>query len=143
MLSGANPTDPRSSRAAGCYDWAGAGAYSKGRCLPYKHEPDAHHKGMPGRLREETRAGGAIVSLVGIGLIIVYIVYEVLILYLYGRRGRWSGFVGWSLLVGAAMGFTFGLAAAFPWGGLVFLGITVVGFLLVIVDVARGRRRRR
>jgi hypothetical protein len=83
-------------------------------------------------------------SPLGIGLIIVYIVYEVLILYLYGRRGRWSGFVGWSLLIGAAMGFTFGVAAAFPWGGLVFLGITVVGFLLVVVDVvARGRRRRR
>lgn len=77
----------------------------------------------------------------GIGLIVVYIVYEVLILYLYGRRGRWSGFAGWSLLVGAAMGFTFGLAGAFPWGGLAFLGVTVVGFLLVIVDVVRRRRR--
>lgn len=83
-------------------------------------------------------------SLLGIGLITVYIVYEVLILYLYGRRGRWSGFAGWSLLVGAAIGFSFGLAGAFPWGGLAFLGIAVIGFLLVIVDVAtRGRRRRR
>lgn len=82
-------------------------------------------------------------SLFGIGLIIVYIVYEVLILYLYGQRRRWYGFAGWSLLVGAAMGFTFGLASAFPWGGLAFLGVTVVGFLLVVYDVgARGRRRR-
>ena len=83
-------------------------------------------------------------SLVGIGLIIVFIVYEVLILYLYGRRGRWSGFAGWSLLVAAAMAFTFGLASAFPWGGLAFMGVTVVGFLLVILDVvARGRWGRR
>jgi hypothetical protein len=64
------------------------------------------------------------------------------VLVLYGRQGRWSGALGWSMLVGGVAALSLGAGGSFAWGGLAFLGLTAMGGLLLAMDVLWNRRRR-
>lgn len=74
------------------------------------------------------------------GLFVVF--YVPLILWLYGRRGRWTAAAGWLLLVGGMMLLFGGGGDAFPWAGLLWTGVAAFGLLLLVMDVATSRQRR-
>ena len=62
--------------------------------------------------------------------------------YLYGRQRRWSGMLGWDLLVlGLLLAFG-GAGDAFAWAGLLWSAIAAAGLLLIVTDVVEMRRRR-
>ena len=63
--------------------------------------------------------------------------------YFYGRQGRWIGAAGWFLLLGGQVMLQAGAGDWFAWGGLLWLGVSAFGFLLVIMDTVENRRRYR
>lgn len=61
--------------------------------------------------------------------------------YLYGRRRRWAGMLGWDLLVlGLLLAFG-GAGDAFAWAGLLWSAVAAAGLLLIVTDVVEMRRR--
>lgn len=91
---------------------------------------------MPGR--DERSAA---LSPSAIGLLIFLALYVPIVVYLYGRQGRWYGAAGWSLLVAGVAGFGLGASRSFAWGGLFFGAVGAMGALLIVVDVAARARR--
>jgi len=71
------------------------------------------------------------------------VLYLPLTTYLYGRQRRWTGMIGWDLLVlGLLLAFG-GAGDAFAWAGLLWAFIAASGLLLIVMDVFEMRRRER
>jgi hypothetical protein len=69
------------------------------------------------------------------------VLYLPLTTYLYGRQRRWTGMIGWDLLVlGLLLAFG-GAGNAFAWAGLLWSFIAASGLLLIVMDVFEMRRR--
>jgi hypothetical protein len=71
------------------------------------------------------------------------LIYLPLIGYAYGRQRRWFGAAGWALLMGGALLATGGGGEWFVWAGLLWSGVAAFGLLMVVIDQAEVRRRRR
>lgn len=58
-----------------------------------------------------------------------------LIGYFYGRQRRWTGAAGWLLLLGSQVLLQAGAGEWFAWGGLLWLGVSGVGLILIVIDM--------
>lgn len=103
--------------------------------------PAAHPYNLLSTVGRRDR-GGRTLSGIEVGLLIFLILYVPLVTFLYGRQGRWSGALGWSLFVAGVAGLAVGAAARFPWGGLALSAAAAMGLLLVLLDLAARPRRR-
>lgn len=74
------------------------------------------------------------------GLFVVF--YVPLVLWLYGRRGRWTAAAGWLLVTGGALLLLGGGGDAFAWAGLLWSALIAFGVLLLAMDIAMLRQRR-
>ena len=63
-----------------------------------------------------------------------------LIGYFYGRQGRWTGAAGWFLLLGGQVVLQAGGGEWFAWGGLLWLGVSGFGLVLVVMDMFTNQR---
>jgi hypothetical protein len=71
------------------------------------------------------------------------LIYLPLTGYLYGRQRRWYGMLGWDLLVlGLLLAFG-GAGDAFAWAGLLWAFVAATGVLMLVIDVAELRSRRK
>lgn len=77
----------------------------------------------------------------GYGVLFV-VFYMPLVLWLYGRRGRWTAGVGWLLVTGGALLLFGGAGDAFPWAGLLWSAVIAFGLLMLAMDIAMSRQRR-
>jgi hypothetical protein len=79
-----------------------------------------------------------------LALVAVYVlVYLPMIGWAYGRQRRWLGLAGWAVLM-AGLLLAFGGAGDWlAWGGLLWAYLAAAGGLLVIIDLAEVRYRRR
>ncbi len=74
---------------------------------------------------------------------ILFVVFYVpLVVWLYGRRGRWTAAAGWLLLMGGALLLLGGGGDAFPWAGLLWTVVASFGVLLLAMDIATLHQRR-
>ncbi len=74
------------------------------------------------------------------GLFVVF--YVPLVLWLYGRRGRWTAAAGWLLVTGGALLLLGGGGDAFAWAGLLWTAAVAFGVLLLVMDIVTLRQRR-
>ena len=74
------------------------------------------------------------------GLFVVF--YVPLVLWLYGRRGRWTAAAGWLLVTGGALLLLGGGGDAFAWAGLLWTAVVAFGVLLLVMDIVTLRQRR-
>jgi hypothetical protein len=74
--------------------------------------------------------------------VLFLVVYVPLVVWLYGRRGRWTAASGWLLLMGGALLVLGGEGDAFPWAGLLWTGVATFGVLLLAMDRVALRKRR-
>lgn len=88
-------------------------------------------------------SSGALVNSTGVLLALFLIVYLPLVAWLYGRQQRWIGAVGWLLITGGLLLAFGGAGDLFPWAGLVWAFVSLVGVLLLAMDVVTLRQRRR
>lgn len=74
---------------------------------------------------------------------VLFVVFYVpFVLWLYGRRGRWTAAAGWLLVTGGALLLLGGGGDAFAWAGLLWSGVIAFGVLLLAMDIAMLRQRR-
>ena len=66
-------------------------------------------------------------------------IYALFFGVLYGKQRRWWGASGWILLVGGIAALSAGLGDAFAWAGLAFIGVSAVGALCIVIDLASRR----
>ena len=86
---------------------------------------------------------GRLVNQLTILIAIYLLLYVPVTAHLYGRQRRWEGMIGWDLLVlGLLLAFG-GAGDAFAWAGLLWTFIAAAGLLLIALDVALVRSRRR
>lgn len=74
-----------------------------------------------------------------VGLFVIF--YVPLVLWLYGRRGRWTAAAGWLLVTGGALLLLGGGGDAFAWGGLLWSAVIGFGLILLVMDIVSLRRR--
>jgi hypothetical protein len=63
--------------------------------------------------------------------------------YAYGRQGRWFGAVGWGVLMGGLLLTLGGAGDAFAWAGLFWSFVAGAGLIMILIDLAETRWRRR
>jgi hypothetical protein len=83
------------------------------------------------------------VSGLGILLVLFVVFYVPLVGWMYGRQGRWIGAAGWVLITGGLLLAFGGGGDLFPWAGLLWAFVALFGVLLLAMDIAILRQRRR
>ena len=75
-----------------------------------------------------------------IPVVLFVIIIVPLIGYFYGRQRRWTGAIGWLLLLGGQVMLQAGAGEWFAWGGLFWLAVSGLGLVMVVMDMFTSYR---